>query len=187
MQLYTIQIRNFLAALLLPVFVAGCGITAASSNHGYADLDSLGFRDVDNTMSLSIGPSLLHFAAMNIDDDPEAKALVENLDGVRVKTYDIVGDEMRVAQRIDSISEKLQRQGWVPIVTVQEEGERTVMLVKPRAERIAGLTVITCDAREAVIVNVMGELRPEMFAEAMQALQVDVPEVQLASSELPPG
>jgi hypothetical protein len=179
------QTRNLLILSLFAVVIAGCGITAPSSNDGFADLDSLGFRDVDRTMSLSIGPTLLNFAARNIEDDPEAKVFMENLDGVRVKAYDIVGDEMRVAQRIDDMSKKLQRQGWEPIITVHEEGQRTVMLVKPQGERIVGLTVITCDAHEAVIVNVMGELRPEMFAETMAALDVDVPEVQVASGNFP--
>ncbi len=168
------------SVLLLSVALVACGITAPSSNDGFADLDSLGFRDVDQTMSLSIGPSLLRFAAANIDDDPEAEAMMRGLEGVRVKIYDITGDGERVAHRIDNMSQKLQAQGWEPIISIREPGERTVMLMKVKGEMILGLTVINCDADEAVIVNVMGELRPEMFAEAMVALEVDVPGVQLA-------
>lgn len=172
-----------LAVLALTLALTGCGITASSRNEGFADLDSLGFRDVDTTMNLSIGRTLLHFAATHVDDDPEARMLLRNLDGVRVKTYDIVGDGQRVAQRIDHMSQKLQHNGWVPVVMVREAGERTVMLMKPRGETIVGLTVITCDAQEAVVVNVMGELHPDMFAQTMVALEVDVPEVQVASVE----
>lgn len=176
------QISIALKILALSLVLTACGITAPAGNEGFADLDSLGFWDVDTTMTLSIGPSVLGLAAANIEDDPEARLLVENLDGVRVKTYDIVGNTERVAQRIDQMGGKLRAQGWEPVVMVQAPGERTLMLMKTRGESIVGLTVITSDAHEAVVVNVMGTLHPDMFAETMVALEVDMPAVQVAST-----
>ena len=166
--MYLIQFCRVIATLALALSLLGCGVTASSNNAGYADLDSLGFKDVDTTMSLSLGSSILHFASSNMEDDPETRILLRNLDGVRVKTYDIVGDGARVLDRIDKMSQKLQKQGWEPVITVREEGERTVLLMKTRGQRIVGLTVINCDAVEAVVVNVMGDLRPEMFAETIR-------------------
>jgi hypothetical protein len=166
--MYLIQFCRAIATLALALSLLGCGVTASSNNAGYADLDSLGFKDVDTTMSLSLGSSILHFASSNMEDDPAARILLRNLDGVRVKTYDIVGDGARVLDRIDKMSQKLQKQGWEPVITVREEGERTVLLMKTRGQRIVGLTVINCDAVEAVVVNVMGDLRPEMFAETIR-------------------
>ncbi|MEM1413114.1 MAG: hypothetical protein AAGH19_12230, partial [Pseudomonadota bacterium] len=93
--------------VLRPVLVAGlalalvgCGITAPRSNAGYADLDSLGMFDTDLTMSLSLGPTVLRFAARYTDDDPETQALLRSLDGVRVRIYEIDGDADRVAGRV---------------------------------------------------------------------------------------
>lgn len=174
-------LRQFLLAASVTALL-GCGITAPAGNIGYANLDSLGFRDVDQTMSLSIGPSLLRFAATHIEDDPQARELVGQLDGVRVFTYDVVGDADRVGDRIDRMSRKLQERDWVPVVLVQESGQRTVMLIKIRKDHIAGLTLITSDAHEAVIVNVMGELYPDMFSGTMAALDVDLPTVQVAGT-----
>jgi hypothetical protein len=173
--------RRLLAASCLSALV-GCGITAPTGNSGYADLDSLGFRDVDRTLSLSLGPSVLRFAATHIEDDPQARALVGQLDGVRVFTYDVVGDADRVGKRIDRMSRKLQGRGWVPVILVQEPGARTVMLIKTREDHIAGLTLLTSDTHEAVVVNVMGELHPDMFSGTMAALDVDLPLVQLAEA-----
>jgi hypothetical protein len=168
--------------LLLISLLVGCGVTAPHTNEGYADLDSLGFADTDTTMSLSLGPSVLHFAAGFVEGDPATRELLLKLDGVRVKTYRIVAGQERVAARIDKMSSRLESQGWEPVVTVQEDGERTRMLVKMQAQNIAGLTVITLDSQEAVIVNVMGSLSPDLFADAMVALQVDVPVVQVAAA-----
>jgi len=178
------RLATLLIIMASVLLVSGCGITASSRNAGYADLDSLGFWDVDNTMSLSFGPSILRLAASGEDNSPETEALLRGLDGVRVKTYDIVGDEQKVFERIDQMRVHLEAQGWVPVIVVQEQGERTVMLMKVEGEAIVGLTVLNSDAQEAVIVNIMGELQPEMFSETMAALDVDVPGVEVVDPDL---
>lgn len=180
-------LRTFTVAGLLAVALAGCGLTAPHGNEGFADFDSLGAFDVDNTMTLSIGPGLLHFAARHVEDDEETKALLAGLDGVRIRLYEIDGDADRVALRIDAMGQKLQDQGWEPVAVLRDEGETVHMLMKPvedeHGQRIAGLTVLVADRTEAVLVNVMGDLRPEFFSDTMVALDVDVaPDVQVAAT-----
>jgi hypothetical protein len=178
--------RRTLAMFLsfLAVTLAGCGLTAPHSSDGFADLDSLGITDVDNVMTISIGPTLLHFAARHIDDDPQTRALLRGLDGVRIRIYEIDGDADRVAKRTDRMQRRLQDQDWEPVMLVQESGERTYMLLKASGDRIHGLTVITADHDEAVIVNIMGDLRPEFFNDTMAMLEInDAPEVVLASTD----
>ena len=172
-------------SLLAVLAITACGITAPHSNEGYADLDSFSMFDVDTSMNLSIGPTLLRFAAANIEDDPETQALLEGLDGVRVRVYEINGDAERVAQDMDEMSLKLREQDWELIVQVREEGERTHVLMKLDEDRVAGLTVLTSDTHEAVVVNVMGDLQPELFSEAMAALDVPAPEVEIVHQAIP--
>lgn len=178
--------RAGIGAVFMAALLAGCGLTAPRGNEGYADLDSLGVFDVDNTMTLSIGPTLLRFAAAHTEDDPETQALLRGLDGVRIRIYEIDGDADRVAGRVDRMGHKLRDQGWLPVAVMKEEGETVHMLMKPAGDtgssRVAGLTVLVADRHEAVVVNVMGDLRPEMFSDTMVALDVDVaPDVQVAA------
>jgi len=173
------HIRNFVV-VFASVVLLGCGLTASKSNDGYADFDSLGVFDVDHTMTLSFGPTILNFAASHIDDDPETKALLRGLKGVRIKIYEIDGDATRVAARLNKMSLKLREQNWEPIVLVREEGEQVHMLVKMAGNQISGLTILASDAEEVVIVNIMGDLQPEMFTATMAALDIDTPEIQVA-------
>ena len=171
---------------LAALIVGGCGLTAPRSSDGYADLDSLGVFDVDNTMTLSIGPALLSFAASHTESDPKAQALLRGLDGVRIRLYTIDGNADRVAGRLNRMGERLREQGWEPVAVIQEAGETVHMLMKPVGEapnqRIAGLTVLVADRQEAVVVNVMGELKPELFSSTMAALDVNVtPQIQVAA------
>jgi len=168
-----------LAAACSMLLLSACGITAPRSNDGFADLESLGMRDTDRVINLSIGPTLLHFAAAYIDDDPEIRDLMRSLDGVRVRVYEIDGDAGRVAARIHDMSQHLQADGWESVLLVREENEETHMLLRSTDGHISGMTVLTSDGEsEAVIVNLMGEIRPEQFGGVMLALDVDAPGVE---------
>jgi hypothetical protein len=163
-----------LVLALALLMLAGCGFTAPRSSEGYADLDSLGMRDTDRVISLSIGPALLRFAANHVDDDPEVQALLRSLDGVRIRVYEVDGDAERVANRMQTMSTNLQADGWEPVMLVRQEDEQAHMLMRMVNGEIRGMTVLVLDGQsEAVIVNLMGEIEPERFGEIMVALDVD--------------
>ena len=56
---------------LMVLLLSSCGITAPRGNEGYANLDSPGMNDTDRTMTISLGPTVLWFAAKFLDDEPE--------------------------------------------------------------------------------------------------------------------
>ena len=171
--------RMVLASLAVAGLACGCGLTAPSRADGYADLESLGMFDVDNKLTISIGPALLRFAAMEVEDDPETRALLQGLKGVRVRIYEIDGNPRRVAARLARMSSHLQEDGWMPLMLVRERNEAVHLLVKSRGDAIQGLTLLVSDGEsEAVVVNLIGDIRPERFSDAMIALDLGVAEGQ---------
>lgn len=177
---------HFRAGLIsgIIILLTACGITAPRSNDGYADLDSPGIFDTDRTMAMSFGPTLLNFAAFVIDEDePETAAMLRDLDGVRIRIYEIDGDADRVAGRVQKMSVQLREDDWQPVMLVQEDEEQTHMLMRSSGDRIEGLTLLTADGEEAVVINLMGHLDPKNFTEVMVALDVDAPKVEVASLE----
>lgn len=170
---------RLIVAAALAVLLTACGLTAPRSNEGFAKLDSLGISDTDRVMSLSIGPTLLRFAANHIDDEPETQELLRSLDGVRIRIYEIDGDASRVAGRMNNISSGLKEDGWEPVMTVRDEHEQVHMLLRMVDKQIRGMTVLVSDGEsEAVIVNLMGNIKPEQFSDVMVALDVDAAGVE---------
>jgi hypothetical protein len=170
----------------LAALLTACGLTAPRGSDGFADLDSLGIGDTDRVMSLSIGPTLLHFAANHIDEDPQTQELLRSLDGVRIRIYEIDGDAGRVASRMNNMSSDLENDGWEPVMTIRDDNETVHMLLRMVDERICGMTVLVSDGEsEAVIVNLMGDIKPEQFSEVMVALDVDAAGVK--DVESPPA
>ena len=168
-----------LAALALALTLTACGLTAPRGSNGYADLESPGLSDTDRVLSLSIGPALLRFAARHVEGDPETRALLNSLEGVRVRVYEIDGDAGRVAERMDRMSANLQGDGWERVAVVREGAETLHMLLRTTEGGIRGMTVLVCDGeREAVVVNLMGDIRPERFSDVMVALDVNTPGVE---------
>lgn len=169
---------GLLVLVCVTLFISACGITAPRNNDGYADLESLGMRDTDRVLNISIGPTLLHFVARFMDDEPETRDLLRSLDGVRVRIYEIDGDASRVAQCIFRMSEHLREDGWEPVLLVRQQDEEVHMLLRMENDHISGMTVLVSDGEsEAVIVNLMGKIRPEQFGDVMIALDVDAPGV----------
>ncbi len=171
-----------LALFSTVLVLTSCGITAPRSNAGYANLDSPGMNDTDRTMSLSLGPTTLRFAARFLDDDPETQTLLRSLDGVRVRTYEVHGDNERIARNFENMGRKLNNDGWEPVMLVREQGELVQMYAKPSGSGIRGLTIVSADGDEVVVVNIMGDIDPSYYSDVMVALDVDgVPEVQVAA------
>lgn len=174
---------KLVSMVVTALLLTGCGLTASRSNPGYANFDSLGITNVDNVMTISIGSGLLSFAARHVDDDPDTQALLRSLDGVRVRIYEIDRNADEVAERMNRMGRRFQDQGWEPVAVIKEEGETVHMLLKPVDGQIVGLIVLVAEESEAVIVNLMGDLEPELFTDTMVALDVDVtPEIQVATS-----
>ena len=172
-----ILMRGIVLGLVLAM--AGCGITAPHRGPGYADLDGLSWRDVDTKVSLSVGPRVLRIASTMIDDDPMARELLRNLEGIRIRVYEVDGDPVEIADDLNHMSAQLRDQGWEAVILIRDEGETTHVLLKVEQQRVAGLTVLTSDSLEVVLVNVMGELRPDLFGEAMVAIDAPVPDIDV--------
>ena len=176
------SVALLLILALTALVLSSCGFTAPRSNEGYANLDSPGMSDTDRTMSLSLGKTTLRFAARFLDDEPETQALLRSLDGVRVRIYEVNGDSERIARNFEHMGNKLGNNGWQPVMLVREEGELVQMYAKPSGTGILGLTIVSADGDEVVVVNVMGDIEPEHFSDVMVALNVeDAPEVQIAA------
>ena len=170
------RMYRLLVLAVLCTVLAGCGLTAPRSSAGFADLESLGVQDVDRVMTLSIGPALLRLAAAHIDDDPEIRQLLRGLEGVRIRIYEIDGDAGRVANRINAMSQHLQDDGWEPVLSMKQGDEATYMLLRVIDQQVCGMTVLVSDGdSEAVVINLMGDIKPEQFGDVMVAIDADSP------------
>lgn len=152
---------------------------ARAAEPGYVDLGKFAPVDGCQFVEVNLQTPLLKFASIFVDkEEPAVAAVIRNLKQVRVN---VVGfnDETRdeTTARVRSIRQDLEQQGWTKVVTVQEsnEVEDVAVFVKMNdTDTIDGVvvTVIARDERQAVLVNVVGDIRPEQIAALGKSLNV---------------
>lgn len=157
--------------------LAGCGITGNFRfDPGFAGF-SPGLRDTDREFALSLGVLPIKIATALTKDDPELSGMLGSLKAVRVYIYAIDGDPLRVRGRIEDTRRRLVDRGWERIVAVREDGEFATALVRiDEPRRIQGLAVMLQDSEEVVLINLIGDIRPETFALVLSEIDLDIPE-----------
>ncbi len=108
--------------------------------------------------------------------EPEIARFLRNIQGVRVNVIGLT-DENRTDTkgRIESVRSQLTGKGWDRIVTVKESNEDVGVFIKLRGEEaVEGVvvTVINGD-REAIFVNIVGDIKPEQIAKLGETLHID--------------
>ncbi len=152
---------------------------ARGAEPGYADLGKFSPTEGCQFVEVNLHAPLLKFASIFVDkEEPEAAALIRSLKHVRVN---VVGfnDETRgeTTDRVRTIREELAAQGWTQVVTVQEAGKAEdvgVFMKLNDRDEIDGVvvTVIDSNGKQAVFVNVVGNIKPEQIAALGDRLDV---------------
>jgi hypothetical protein len=179
-------VLRVLAVTATAALLASCGITGNFRHDpGYADFDSPGLLDTDREIGLSLGPLPLAMARLFVGDDPDLGPLMKDLRAARVYVYDVVGDPEHVAQSIATTQSELMVDGWLPIVTIREDGERVAVLAHDDSRgKLRGLAVIVQDSEDVVLVNLIGNIHLESFNVYMAGLDVDAPRVDIDPATL---
>lgn len=99
--------------------------------------------------------------------EPEVAQLLRGLKAVRVNVIGLdEANREEIGQRIQTIRSQLTSAGWERVVTAQQKDEDVSVFIKLRgSEAIEGVAVTILQGnREAVLVNVVGDIKPEQLA-----------------------
>jgi hypothetical protein len=101
---------------------------------------------------------------------------------VRIRTYVVNGDTGNIARKFERMGNRLDKDGWEPVMLIREDDELVQMFARDSSSGLCGLTIVSADDEEVVVVNIMGNIQPDQFGDVMVALDVeDAPAVQIAS------
>jgi hypothetical protein len=107
-------------------------------------------------------------------NDPEAAAVLEGLEGVRINVYSTGGEVAPAIDQLQNAKNMLSNQNWEPIIQVNEDRQNVQVFIKANGEGVQGLTVMAVDADDAVFVNILGSIDPENLGAIMDQFDVDL-------------
>ena len=116
---------------------------------------------------VTLGKNMLGFAAkfMNGKDQDEAatRKLIENLDGIYVRSYEFDKEGQYSMEEIEKLRSYFATSEWTPIVHSHERksGETSDILVKVVNGETRGMFILSAEPKELSIVLILGPVRME--------------------------
>ena len=170
---------KYLIATLLSLWLGASALaqsTGMEDMPGYIDFANLNEIYGEPRVMINIGGPLMQLlsAAAQHSDDPQAAALMQDLEGVRVNIYDTGGNEAPALEQMGRAKAALEALEWQPFVQVQEEGENVQMFTKVEGDKMQGMAIMVVNAQEAVFLNILGEIDPAQVGRVVDQLNVGV-------------
>jgi hypothetical protein len=128
-------------------------------------------------VEINVSRSLINLATTLVaKEEPEIANLLRNLIAVRVNVVTMdAGNRAEVEQQARAVRQDLEKKGWEKVVNARKEKEDVSIFVKTSGgESVQGLAVVVIEAeKQAVFVNVVGDIRPEQLAVVGERLNID--------------
>jgi hypothetical protein len=150
----------------------------AKGEAGYVDFGKLVAPIKGEYVDITLGKGLLKIAGVIAKcKDREAAELISGLTSVRVNVVGLDDtNRSNTTERIATLRQELARDGWEQIITARgKKQEDVAIFVKQRdGEVIEGVVVTVIDDRkkEAVFVNVVGQIKADKLAEIGERLDI---------------
>lgn len=128
-------------------------------------------------VEVQVRSNLLSFAAQLVEkEQPDAAKLLRSVELVRVNVIGLTAENREEMQkRIQKIRLDLEGRGWERNVNVQgKDGEDVGVYTRTGGgETLAGVAITVMDPQNVVLVNVVGDIRPEQIAALGESLNIN--------------
>lgn len=153
---------------------------------GYFPIEELSiFPEESLNLEINLTGPMIQFIALATDEEePELSRLVEELKSIRVRGADLDSiDSDNLKAGIRAAADKLAADGWISMVRIREDDEEIYIYFKDQDGEMAGLTVLSLDGDEGMLINLVGKIDPSGLGSLAQGL--DLPQLEEAVKEVP--
>jgi uncharacterized protein DUF4252 len=98
------------------------------------------------------------FLAGKGSDTEKMKQLLGGITGIYVKSFEFEGPNMYAESDVETIRKQVSGAGWSRVVSVREKRELTEIYFWKERDTTGGLVVISAEANELTVVNVVGRV-----------------------------
>jgi hypothetical protein len=170
--------KSFMPCVLGSAILALAGAGRADTlPPGQIDFGSFKAPSGAEFVEVNVTSSLISLATKFLEkDQPEAAQILKGLQLVHVNVIGL-NEENRpeLETRVQEIRKELEKKGWERIVKVQEKNQDVGVYLKTQnKDTVQGLVVVVLDGnKEAVFVNVVGDIKPEQLSMLGEKLHID--------------
>lgn len=169
--------RSLCRSLALALVTSGCCLTAQAESPGVVDFGK--FTPPGNGsefVEVQVRSNLLNFAAILVEkEEPDAAKLLRSVHLVRVNVVGLNdANREETTKRVQKIRQELESHGWERNVNVLgKDGEDVGVYIQMQGSTaLAGVAVTVIDRENVVLVNLVGDIRPEQIAALGEKLNI---------------
>jgi hypothetical protein len=163
-------------AAILPLLVAS-NAWAEATPPGQVDFGTFTAAQGGEFVEVNVTSSLISLATKFLEkDQPDVAQILKGLQLVHVNVIGMnEGNRSELESRVQDIRKDLESKGWERIVKVQERAQDVgVYLKSQNKDTVQGLVVVVLDGnKEAVFVNIVGDIKPEQLSMLGEKLHID--------------
>lgn len=153
-------------------------VHAADPSPGFVDFGKLvPSSSSDQFVEVNLHGALLKLAAqVTKKNEPDVADLLSGIERVRVNVVGLGEDNREeMTQRVKRIRSELAGNGWEQIVQAKEaKSDVSVFIKSAKGDVVQGVVVTVMDGgREAVLINVVGNIRLEQLGKLGERLDLD--------------
>lgn len=166
-----------MGALMLPACLS-LTVRAESLPPGQVDFGSFSPPTSGGEfVEVNLSSSLISLAASFVEKaEPDVAKLLKGLQLVRVNVIG-VNDQNRtdMEKRVQHVRKELDSKGWERIVTAKKDAQDVGIYLKTQnKDTVQGVCVVVMEGnKQAVFVNVVGEIKPEQLSLLGEKLNID--------------
>jgi hypothetical protein len=150
---------------------------AEATPPGQVDFGTFTAAQGGEFVEVNVTSSLISLATKFLEkDQPDVAQILKGLQLVHVNVIGMnEGNRSELESRVQDIRKDLESKGWERIVKVQERAQDVgVYLKSQNKDTVQGLVVVVLDGnKEAVFVNIVGDIKPEQLSMLGEKLHID--------------
>ena len=146
----------------------------AQGGTGQVDFNSLTSIYGEPRVMINLGGPLMKIISAAAAEDPQAAAILQDLDGIKVNIYNTDGNTDPALDQLKQAKAALEAAQWQPIVQVKEQGENVQMFAQVEGDMMQGMAIMVVNEEEAVFINILGQINPAEVGKVIEHLNVEV-------------
>jgi hypothetical protein len=115
------------------------------------------FKDKPNVQFVNLPKAMMNLASNAVEDN-DKKELMKKMDSMRIMNIE---DDEQLLKEFSEKVQKLSKKDYEQMVNSNEDGEKTLVLVKTKNDSIKEMLVIHIESDEGAMVQICGDIRPE--------------------------
>ena len=161
--------------IIMLLLFCSVAIVTTYGQQAKLNLDSLSALEAKaaENVDVALDERMLKLAAKALStkrssDEAKVKELIAGLTGVYVRVFDFDRDNEYSSADLDPIRAQLRQPQWMRLVVVRSkrDGDNVeVFITSDSADKVTGLTIISAEKRELVVVNITGVIDLEKLSE----------------------